>query len=266
MILRRRSSALSSLRRLSALFSISAFILPSLFTGQARAQTYIVHAHLVDVETQTIKPDYTVVLLNDTIAAIGPSSTLRPPAGTTVIDATGKWLMPGLVDAHVHFFQTGGLYTRPDAIDLRKYYPYEKEVTWYKQNMERQCRRYLASGITTVIDDGATLALLAQRDTFADKYYTPRILMAGPLLSTGYDPVPFDELRDPDEPFYPVNTPAEAAAMTAKQYPYRPDMINLWYIRCQYHPGRGRQVPDGQSRHCRSPRPSLQGSRSCHTE
>jgi imidazolonepropionase-like amidohydrolase len=197
---------------------------------RAKTQTYIVHAQLVDVETQTIRPDYTVVLSNDTITSVGPSSTLRPPAGATIIDATGKWLMPGLVDAHVHFFQTGGLYTRPDAIDLRKNYPYEKELTWYKEHMKDQLKRYLACGITTVIDDGATLALLTQRDTFADKYYAPRILMAGPLLSTGYVPTPFDELQDPDQPFYPVNTPAEAVAMTAKQYPFRPDIIKIWYI------------------------------------
>jgi imidazolonepropionase-like amidohydrolase len=206
------------------------FALLSLLTSQASAQTYIVHALLVDVETQTIRPDYTVVLHKDTIVAIGPSRTLRPPAGVTVIDASGKWLMPGLVDAHVHFFQTGGLYTRPDVIDLRKYYPYEKEMAWYKDHMGDQLRRYLACGITTVIDDGATLALLAARDTFAGRSNVPRILMAGPLLSTAYDPTPFNELRDPDRPFYPVNTSAEAVAMTKKEYPYRPDLIKLWYI------------------------------------
>jgi len=195
-----------------------------------RAQTYITHANFVDVETQTTHPDYTVVINSDTIVQVGPSKKIKPAIGSVVIDATGKWVMPGMVDAHVHFFQTGGLYTRPDAIDLRKYYPYEKEIQWYKDNMETQLRRYLSCGITTVIDDGATLGLLRQRDTFATKSYAPRILMAGPLISTAYAPKPFDIILDPDEPFYTVNTPEEAVKRTQREYAYKPDFIKIWYI------------------------------------
>jgi imidazolonepropionase-like amidohydrolase len=192
--------------------------------------TYIVHASLVDVGSQKILPDYTIVIINDTITEVGPSKKIKPKDGANIIDATGKWVMPGLVDAHVHFFQTGGLNTRPDAIDLRKYYPYEKELSWYKNNMEEQLKRYLSCGITTVIDDGATLGLLKQRDSFATKNYAPRILMAGPLISTAYAPKPFDMLNDPDKPFYTVNTPADAVKMTEKQYSYQPDFIKIWYI------------------------------------
>lgn len=192
--------------------------------------TYIVHASLVEPLSQTILPDYTILINNDSIAEVGPSKKIRPKAGANVIDATGKWVMPGLVDAHVHFFQTGGLYTRPDAIDLRKYYPYEKELAWYKDNMEEQLKRYLSCGITTVIDDGATLGLLKQRDSFANKNYAPRILMAGPLISTAYSPKPFDILTDPDNPFYTVSTPADAVKMTEKQYSHQPDFIKIWYI------------------------------------
>jgi len=197
---------------------------------QANAQTYIVHTNFLDVTAQRTFPDYTIVFRNDTIEQVGPSDRIKIPPGVRVIDGAGKWVMPGLVDAHVHFFQTGGLYTRPDAIDLRKYYPYENEIEWYKQNMEDQLRRYLSCGITTVIDDGATLALLKQRDSFAAKKYAPRILMAGPLISTAYSPKPFDVIADPDQPFYTVNTPEEAVTMTQKQYPHQPDFIKIWYI------------------------------------
>lgn len=205
-------------------------LLLSLVLSASHAQIYITHGNWVDVESQTIHPDYTLVIRNDTIVEIGPSSKLRAKPGAQVVDATGKWLMPGLVDAHVHFFQTGGLYTRPDAIDLRQTHPYETELSWYKQNMEGQLRRYLSCGITTVIDDGATLALLKQRDSFSAKAYAPRILMAGPLVSTNYTPKPFDVLADPDQPFYPVTTPDEAVKMTKKEYPWHPDFIKIWYI------------------------------------
>jgi imidazolonepropionase-like amidohydrolase len=74
------------------------------------------------------------------IRAIGKK--LSAPAGAQVIDGTGRYLMPGLVDAHVHFFQSGGIYTRPDAIDLRKEKPHEEEIRWTHQNMEAFLRRY----------------------------------------------------------------------------------------------------------------------------
>src|SRR4030095_4514686 len=53
------------------------------------------------------------------IRDIGPRNEVRVPNNAQVIDARGKWVLPGLIDAHVHFSQSGGLYTRPDAIDLR---------------------------------------------------------------------------------------------------------------------------------------------------
>jgi imidazolonepropionase-like amidohydrolase len=203
-----------------------ALLLPCL---SLQAQTYLTHAHLVDPVAQKVLSDQTIIYRGDTILQVGPSASIKTPKSAVVIDARGKWIMPGMVDAHVHFFQTGGLYTRPDAIDLRKYKPYEQEIAWYKQHMDEQLRRYLALGITTVIDDGATLALLGQRDTFASKTYAPRILMAGPLIST-YDPKPFDEVTDPDKPIYLVKDPEEAVRTTQKEYPYHPDFIKIWYI------------------------------------
>ena len=46
-----------------------------------------------------------VLIENGTIAAVGPG--LKAPAGATVIDATGKWVLPGFVDLHVHFREPG---------------------------------------------------------------------------------------------------------------------------------------------------------------
>ena len=112
--------------------------------------------------------------------------------------------MPGLTDAHVHFFQSGGLYTRPDAIDLRKDKPYDKEIEWVHNNMEDFLRRYLQCGITSVIDVGSTYNFLQQRDSFENKNYAPSIYMTGPLL-TSYEPDVFKNLKD-NEPFILVKT------------------------------------------------------------
>jgi imidazolonepropionase-like amidohydrolase len=88
----------------------------SLISLGTTAQTYLVHARLLDPVTQKTLPDQTIVYKGDTILQTGPSAQIKIPKGAATIDATGKWVMPGMVDAHVHFMQTGGLYTRPDAI------------------------------------------------------------------------------------------------------------------------------------------------------
>src|SRR5215471_19594966 len=142
-------------------------VLPLLIiiTSFLHAQTYITHVNLVDVINMKIDDDETVVISNSSITNVGKSNSIKIPQHATVIDGTGKYLVPGLVDAHVHFFQSGGLYARPDVINLRKYHPYDKEVEWTHAHMEDFLRRYLSAGITTVIDPGSTLNYLIQRDT-----------------------------------------------------------------------------------------------------
>jgi imidazolonepropionase-like amidohydrolase len=192
----------------------------------AQSQLLIRNVTIVDVENKKLLPPQDVLISSSTITTIGKN--LKAQEGMQVIDASGKWLMPGLVDAHVHFFQNGGLYTRPDAIDLRKYKPYDKEIEWTHRNMEGFLRRYLAAGITSVIDVGATPSFLRQRDTFRNKPYAPDVFMTGPLLTT-YQPAVYKNLGD-EEPFYLMKTKEEARAYVQKQLPLKPDFIKIWYI------------------------------------
>ncbi len=205
------------------------FFLLFLFSAsqmQAPAQVVIRQATIVDVENKKLLPAQDVLVQDGKIAAIGKK--LPVPAGVQVIDGTNRYLMPGLVDAHVHFFQSGGIYTRPDVIDLRKEKPYEQENQWVHQNMEAFLRRYLRAGITSVIDVGATVSFLQQRDTFRSKSYAPAVLMTGPLLTT-WEPEVYKKLGS-EEPFYLMKTPGEARAYVQKQVPYKPDFIKIWYI------------------------------------
>ena len=41
------------------------------------------------------------------------------PVGSKWIDCEGKFILPGYMDTHVHFFQSGDLFTRPDVIGTR---------------------------------------------------------------------------------------------------------------------------------------------------
>jgi imidazolonepropionase-like amidohydrolase len=105
----------------------------------AKSQLLIRNVSVVDVENKKLLPPQDVLVYNGIITAVGKN--IKEPKGAQLINGSGKWLMPGLVDGHVHFFQSGGLYARPDAIDLRKYQPYEKEMEWCIKNMESFLRR-----------------------------------------------------------------------------------------------------------------------------
>jgi imidazolonepropionase-like amidohydrolase len=192
------------------------------------AQTYITNVTIADVEKQKLMPNQTVVITNDLIVNIQPSSKIKIPANAIIIDGKGKYLLPGMTDAHIHFFQNGGLYARPDAIDLRKVMPYDKEIELSHKTMEDKLRRYLQNGITNVIDVGATNNFLKQRELFKNADYAPSIFMTGPLLTT-YEPKPFENLKN-DEPFSLVKTIDDGIKMVEQQLPYHPDFIKIWYI------------------------------------
>lgn len=199
-----------------------------LATLPSLCQTYISNVTIVDVDKQKLIPGQTVAITGDIISEIRASNKIKIPTGVTVIDGSGKYLLPGLTDSHVHFFQSGGLYTRPDGIDLRKEMPYEKEIAWAHNNMEDFLRRYTMLGITTVIDVGSTNNFLQQRDTFTDKKYAPKIYMTGPLL-TSYEPGVFENLKN-DEPFSLVKTIEDGVKYVQQQLRYHPDFIKIWYI------------------------------------
>ncbi|HYC28958.1 MAG TPA: amidohydrolase family protein, partial [Chitinophagaceae bacterium] len=106
--------------------------------------------------------------------------------------------------------------------------PYNKEIEWVHQNMEAFLRRYSAAGITSVIDVGANLHFLRQRDSFRNKSYAPSIYMTGPLLTT-WQPATMKGLGD-DEPFFEMKSAEEAREYVRKQLPFKPDFIKIWYI------------------------------------
>lgn len=192
------------------------------------AQTYITNTTIVDVENQKLISNQTVVIANDKISDIQPSKKINIPKNATVVDGTGKYLAPGLTDAHIHFSQNGGLYTRPDAIDLRKFVPHSEEIIFSKTSMEDKLRRYLQNGITTVFDVGSTFNLMKKSREFADKDFAPTIYITGPLATT-FEPEIYQNLKD-DGPFTLTKTIEDGIKSVQNQLQYKPDFIKIWYI------------------------------------
>jgi len=70
----------------------------------ARAQSPIVIRNVttVDVETGSTHPSQTIVIEGTRMKAVGDATQLATPKGARIVDGTGKFLIPGLWDMHVH--------------------------------------------------------------------------------------------------------------------------------------------------------------------
>lgn len=114
----------------------------------------IKNADLFDSESGTMRPQTTVIVRGDRIVAVGPSASTNIPAGATVIDATGKTLMPGMWDMHVH--------------------------TQLKSQI-RGGPMQLSAGITTVRDLAADVdvAVAERNRAQAGRIASPRFVLAG---------------------------------------------------------------------------------------
>ncbi len=122
----------------------------------------ITHVTLIDATGGPPLADMTVFLADEQISAIGPSKSVFIPRKTKVIDATGKYLIPGLVDMHVHL--TGA--SEPTG------------------SREFVLPLLLANGITTARDMGGDLdsLLKLRQEIERGQLQAPRIFFAGPYL------------------------------------------------------------------------------------
>ncbi len=210
-------------------FALFCLGLASMAGGQQR-QSQITAIQGATIITATGNPTIrngTIVIEGGRIRDIGPRNEVRVPANAQTIDAKGKWVIPGLIDAHVHFSQSGGLYTRPDLIDMRKWRSYEKEMEWIKQRLPYTFERYLASGITAVVDCGGPMWNFEMRDIANHSAKAPRVSVAGPLIAT-YLP-PTTSSNDPD--IVKPDSPAQARELVRRQLEKQPDLIKLWWVR-----------------------------------
>jgi hypothetical protein len=119
-------------------------------------------ATVIDVISERIATDQTVLVSEGRISAVGPRAELVIPADADRHDATGHWMLPGLIDMHCHLTGSGDL-----PLEL-----------------------FLINGVTTVRDPGGVLAQqrLLREQVQAGARLGPRILIAGELLD-GNPPV-----------------------------------------------------------------------------
>jgi imidazolonepropionase-like amidohydrolase len=179
-----------------------------------------------------IVQNVTIIMDSKKIAGAQDTKTVSVLKDAHVIDCKGKFILPGYIDTHVHFFQSGDLYTRPDVVDLTKVRPYAEEVAWIKRNLPDTFERYLRSGITSVVDVGGPFWNFEVRKTANATAKAPRVAVAGPLISSVSRP----QLDLGDPPIVKIDTPEQAREFVRKLAAQNPDLVKIWYIVDKDHP------------------------------
>ena len=162
------------MRRASNYFSVLLLLFCLLITTRctnADTPSYesaliIQNVHIIDAKSG-LQKDKTVVVQGNRIVAIQDMPIKKGTENTQIIDGEGKFLIPGLWDAHVHL-------------------SFEKDLTPAMFDL------FLANGITSIRDTGGQLDLVLPEKEKAEKdpENTPRVMVAGPLLDgvpTVYD-------------------------------------------------------------------------------
>ncbi|MDP2315752.1 MAG: amidohydrolase family protein [Pseudomonadota bacterium] len=144
------------------------------------------------VDAEGAQSDRAVVIAAGTIVDVRAAYAAWPD-GVEVRDATGQFVVPGLVDAHVHLAYGGGIGTVGDTLAAN-------------------LRGQLYWGVTQVVDVGGPEVLFAVRDhVAAGELVGPRILATGPML-TAVGSHPCETAPDPDLCVFVDATDASLAA------------------------------------------------------
>ena len=203
-----------------------------LFTAALRAERIsLVGGTVINPADGKVLPNATVVIDGDKIERVAIGKQDAGALGKQ-IDCVGKFILPGYIDTHIHFFQSGDLFTRPDGTDLNSVRPYKDEVAWVKGHVNDVFARYLRSGITSVVDVGGPFWNFEVRKTANATAKAPRVAVAGPLISS----VSREKLDLGDPPIVKIDTPDQAREFVRKLAEQKPDLVKIWYIVDNDHP------------------------------
>lgn len=206
----------------SIVFILACFVKTSSFSQAL----LINNTNVIDVKKGKVVTNVSVLVQNGVIQDVSVNKKYKLPEGTIVIDGTSKYVMPGMTDGHIHFSQSGGLYTRPDAFDFTRKVAYSVERTNTFASATDFLQRYLRMGITTIADVGGPFSNFTIRDSISKQTYSPTVFVTGPLFSMVSRPA----LDNGDPLIVKTTTIAQADSLFDKMLPFKPDFIKIWYI------------------------------------
>lgn len=187
---------------LAALISVS---------GPVVAETIVLkNVTVIDGTGAAALPNAAIVMSDGKIAWVGPVANLKTPAGAKVEDLSGKFVMPGIIDSHVHI---GIMH---DVTQDIKYYT--------RENVQADLKTYAAYGVTAVQILGTDKDLIfdIRKEERAGRPQMARVFTAGQgeVFKGGYGGVLGLNVQ--------VSTPQEARKSVDIQAAKGVDFIKLW--------------------------------------
>ena len=152
-------------------------------------QIVITHVTIINPGASSVIPNATVVIEGPRITSVstGTARAVTPPKNARVIDAVGRYLIPGLWDMHVH----------------------TAFGDWFPGGRDIILPLFIANGVTSIRDMGGDIPVLStwRKQIVAGEIVGPRMMISGPMLDA---PLSNGKLRFPSS--VEVTTPASAAA------------------------------------------------------
>jgi imidazolonepropionase-like amidohydrolase len=149
------------------------------------------------------------------ITFVGPASELKAPAGATTQDLSGKFVLPGLIDLHVHVAESDGAVQDPRR-------------TFTRENVQADLRLYANYGVTSVLSMGSDQPLVweIREEQHRERPKVARIFTAGRGF-TGLEAFPTNQGNIPGVP-YEVSDPKQAAGFVDELATHHPDVVKIW--------------------------------------
>ena len=186
--------------------------------GQERARTSLILAHvnIIDAAGGPTKSDMTILISGNRIESIIRADELNVPRNARIIDATGKFVIPGLADMHNHL---GNGY----AVPLR-------ESAEQPRDFQRNLAEMLHWGFTTVFSPGHASVDLKSFTTLRkaateDSNPLPRFFGVGRSIS-----VKGGHASRPSFAAFLPETPDEARRIVAEQKAAGVDGIKIIWV------------------------------------
>jgi imidazolonepropionase-like amidohydrolase len=128
----------------ASLLPVAALAQPS--PNQEPDRTWITDVRIISPEKLDHIEEGSVLIENGRIVRVERIKGAKKPAGATVVSGEGQFLIPGLVDSHVHLASIPGM--RPEV----NFGPAQAKPPWIKEYFKQLPRSYLYFGYTTLVD------------------------------------------------------------------------------------------------------------------
>ena len=192
--------------------------------------TAIVGATVIDGTGGPPILDATIVVDSDSIIAIGPSREIKPPEFSRIVDASDRWIVPGMIDLHAHFYESGRPGAQPTfVVDLTKFFPYDEEIAWMKARVPYTLSRYICAGVTSVVALGAIPWEHDVRELADATEAAPRVFLAGGVIAN-YPPEEGSPVWDGIQTGHWIAHPDEAPELVRTLEATGIDLIKAGYI------------------------------------